>query len=77
MEEITEQTLEDRMKVFWTEIKGIQKAFNLANRENSFNNYDSPRITNYLLWRMLNELKILNIQQKQLKETIENGRNNE
>ena len=75
IKEITEQEAEDRMRVFWNEIKGILKTFNLANPHNSFNSYDSPRITNYLLWRLLTEIKILNIQQKQLKETIENGRN--
>lgn len=58
--------IDDRVATFWKEMDGIIDFLNKSNKKIIIQHYNSPIITNYILWRMLNELKILNIQQKQV-----------
>ena len=58
---------DERAKEFWDELFGIIDILNRANPKHSIQQITSPTITNYLLWRILNELKILNLKEKEVK----------
>lgn len=51
----------EEAEIFWTDINGIMELLNNANNRYEIIKPDSPMITNYLLWRILNELKIQNV----------------
>ena len=55
---------ESRGDEFWKDIKGIVRMLNKVNPKNPVYEYSSPIITNYLIWRMLFELKQLNLKTK-------------
>ena len=61
MKKITEQEAQSKAEAFWSDIKGIQSLLNQTNRQFQITNHRDPTITQYLLWRILSELKILNI----------------
>ena len=64
---IDDIAFDERAKQFWIELFGIIDILNKANPKNSISDIHNPTITNYLLWRILNELKVLNIKDKQTK----------
>ena len=64
---IEDIAFDERAKQFWIELFGIIDILNRANPKNSISDIHNPTITNYLLWRILNELKVLNIKDKQIK----------
>lgn len=51
---------------FWNDIRGIVELLNRSNSSQSIFTYQSPMITNYLLWRILMETKKPN--SKEIKE---------
>lgn len=64
---IDDIAFDERAKQFWIELFGIIDILNKANPKNSISDIHNPTITNYLLWRILNELKLLNIKDKTTK----------
>lgn len=48
-----------RAQVFWDELFGIIDLLNKANPKNSIQEITNPTISNYLLWRVLSEIKLL------------------
>lgn len=60
-----------RANLFWNELFGIIELLNRANPRNSISDIHNPTITNYLLWRILTELKLSreDNQLEQLKKT--------
>lgn len=60
--------VDERIQDFWGEMFGLVDLLNFNNKKYIIRSVESNIITDYLLWRILNELKILNIQTKQLKE---------
>lgn len=64
MKKITEAEVEDRISRYWNDIKNIVRTSNTVNHENPIYEYTSPLITNYFLWRILSELKLLNSNSK-------------
>ena len=54
------EEFDKRIKQFWNDIDGIINLLNNNTDKVIIKNYDSKIITDYLLWRILNELKILN-----------------
>ena len=67
MKKITEKTAKARLGQYWNDIKGIMKLSGEVNRDNPIYEATSPLITNFLLWRMLQELKIMNDTQSEVK----------
>jgi len=67
IKEITDEEFESRLNQFWIEIKDIIKGSNTVNPANAIYSIESPVITNYLLWRLLNEIKIMNMSEKVVK----------
>lgn len=63
-DDIKPSEYEKRINDFWRELEGIRLLLNNANRGVSISSYDSPVLTNFLLWRLLNELKSTNSQMK-------------
>ncbi len=68
---MAEDIFEERGEDYWRDIKGIVELLNNANSNTPVHEFTSPIITNYLLWRMLFELKSLNIKMKM--NIIKNG----
>lgn len=55
--EITEQETEERIETFWLEIKDLAKRLTKANPQCPIYELTNPLLTDYLLWRVLNEVK--------------------
>ena len=55
---------EDRTAVFWGEIDRIIKLLNETDPTNSNTTINSPQVNQYLLWRILEELKLLKLPRK-------------
>lgn len=56
-EPIKKNKYQKRAEQFWDDIKGMVALLNAANREHQIQDIRHPTITNYLLWRILNEIK--------------------
>lgn len=48
-----------RAKTYWDEMFGLLDLLNFNNQKVIIRSVESPIITNYLLWRILNELKVI------------------
>ena len=53
-----------RANLFWDDLLGIIEILNKANPSRAINETTSPIITDYLLWRILSELKLMNSRDK-------------
>lgn len=62
---------DERGEEFWKDIKAIVSVLNKANRENTIYEFSSPIITNYILWRILNETKKNELGQIKIIELLE------
>ena len=58
---ITEQEVEKRAKQFWAEIKGIIALLNKANSRFKITDHRDITVSQYLMWRILNETKTADI----------------
>jgi len=47
-----------RAQIFWEEVEGIKNLLNAANKGFQITDHRDQTITQYILWRMLNELKL-------------------
>lgn len=56
---------------FWNEIDGIVDLLNEMDPKRNHTTIESPQVNLFLMWRLLNEIKDLKIQQKLLKKEIE------
>jgi len=61
---------EERAEEFWKDIKSIVSVLNKVNRDNTIYEFTSPIITNYLLWRVLNETKKNELDQTKIIELL-------
>lgn len=48
-----------RAQIFWNEMFGLLDLLNFNNDKMLIRTVESPVITDYLLWRLLNEIKLL------------------
>jgi len=51
-----------RVERFWTDINGLVDLLNSNNKNYIVTSAESPIINSFLLWRVLDELKIFNLQ---------------
>jgi len=52
---------EKRFETFWEEVLGIQQLLNKTNKTGFIiTKHKDETVTQYILWRILNELKLLN-----------------
>ena len=63
MKKIKEE-FEDRTAEFWNDIDGIINLLNETDPKDTNTTINSPQVTQYLLWRILSELKILKLPRK-------------
>lgn len=69
-EEPKKDEFDERAEEFWKDIKSIVSVLNKANRDNTIYEFSSPIITNYLLWRVLNEIKQSELEQIRIIELL-------
>ena len=55
---------EDRTAEFWNDIDGIIGLLNDTDPKNTNTTINSPQVSQYLLWRILEELKLLKLPRK-------------
>ncbi len=68
-EEIEKAKFEERVIDFWEDIDGIIALLNQTDPKHTNTTINSPQVIQFLLWRQLNELKLLRtVQKKALKE---------
>lgn len=64
IEETNEIEFADRVSEFWKDIDGIISLLNQTDNKKSNTTIESPQVTQYLLWRILNEIKLLKLPRK-------------
>ena len=50
---------DEKAQIYWQEMFGLLELLNFNNKKYTISSVESPIITNYLLWRLLNEIKQL------------------
>lgn len=55
---------EERTSEFWNDIDGIISLLNKTDDKKTNTTIESPQVTQYLLWRILNEIKLLKLPRK-------------
>ncbi len=63
MKKIKEE-FEDRTSTFWQDEDGVIALLNETDPKNSNTTFNSPIVTHYWLWRILEELKLLKLPRK-------------
>lgn len=61
---VTKDRFDQRAQDYWETMYGLLNLLNYNNSKTIIRSVESPIITNYLLWRILNELKVLRETQK-------------
>lgn len=57
---VTIDRYDKRAQTFWEELYGLLNLLNSNTQKTVINSVESNILTDYLLWRILNELKLLN-----------------
>lgn len=69
-DEVSNIKFEDRTLEFWDDIDGIIALLNSTDPKKTNTNIESPQVTHYLLWRILNELKGVGVKQKKISDIM-------